>query len=51
MVAIGARKLSDAKKFAKLHKIPKFYEGYASLLQDPDVGNYLDSIKMSRKFL
>lgn len=38
-MAIGARKLSDAKQFAKLHKITKFYEGYENLLQDPEVGN------------
>uniref|UniRef100_A0A336KQV4 Trans-1,2-dihydrobenzene-1,2-diol dehydrogenase n=1 Tax=Culicoides sonorensis TaxID=179676 RepID=A0A336KQV4_CULSO len=37
VVAVGARNLSDAKKFAKLHEIPKFYEGYDSVMNDPDV--------------
>lgn len=36
-MAISARKLDDAKKFAQLHGIEKFYEGYESLAKDPNV--------------
>lgn len=37
IVAVSARKLGDAQKFAKLHGIAKSYEGYEALAQDPDV--------------
>ncbi|XP_058818873.1 trans-1,2-dihydrobenzene-1,2-diol dehydrogenase-like [Topomyia yanbarensis] len=37
MVAVSARKLDDAKKFAKLHGIEKYYEGYEALAKDPNV--------------
>lgn len=38
VVAVGARSLSSAQNFAKTHVIPKAYEGYANIAQDPDVG-------------
>lgn len=41
VVAISARKLADASKFAKLHGIGKFYEGYESLAKDADVGKLM----------
>ncbi|XP_055595256.1 trans-1,2-dihydrobenzene-1,2-diol dehydrogenase-like [Uranotaenia lowii] len=37
VVAVSARKLDDAQKFAKLHGIAKAYEGYESLAKDADV--------------
>lgn len=42
VVAIGARALADAEKFAKLHRIPKACEGYFKIAQDPDVGKNLN---------
>lgn len=40
VVAVGARNLQDAKKFAKVHDIPKFYEGYMEMAKDPEIGEY-----------
>lgn len=37
VVAVGARKLQDAKKFAKVHDIPKTYEGYTEMAKDPEI--------------
>lgn len=37
VVAVGARNLQDAKKFAKVHDIPKFYEGYMEMAKDPEI--------------
>ncbi|XP_055547453.1 trans-1,2-dihydrobenzene-1,2-diol dehydrogenase-like [Wyeomyia smithii] len=37
VVAVAARKLEDAEKFAKKHDIEKFYEGYDALGKDPTV--------------
>ncbi|XP_053692419.1 trans-1,2-dihydrobenzene-1,2-diol dehydrogenase-like [Sabethes cyaneus] len=37
VVAVAARKLEDAEKFAKKHDIEKFYEGYEALGQDSNV--------------
>lgn len=37
VVAVGARKLQDAKKFAKAHDIPKHYEGYKEMAKDPEI--------------
>lgn len=36
-LAVTARKQEDAKKFAKLHGIAKFYEGYEALAKDPEI--------------
>lgn len=36
-VAVSARKLEDAKSFAQLHGIEKFYQGYDALAKDPNV--------------
>lgn len=37
VVAVGARNLQNAKKFAKTHDIPKFYEGYVEMAKDPEI--------------
>ncbi|KAF7287898.1 hypothetical protein GWI33_000245 [Rhynchophorus ferrugineus] len=37
VVAIAARSLASADKFAKTHNIPKAYEGYEQLAKDADV--------------
>ena len=37
MVAVAARKLEDAEKFAGKHGIPKAYGDYSSLATDPDI--------------
>jgi len=45
VVAIAARSKSSAEKFAKAHKIPKFYGSYQELANDPDVDiAYIGSI-------
>jgi len=36
-VAVGARSLDSAKKFADLHQIPKAYGSYEELAKDPEV--------------
>ncbi|ODM95224.1 Trans-1,2-dihydrobenzene-1,2-diol dehydrogenase [Orchesella cincta] len=36
-VAVGARRLEDAEKFAKLHGIPKAYDSYQKVFEDPEV--------------
>ncbi|XP_055541749.1 trans-1,2-dihydrobenzene-1,2-diol dehydrogenase-like [Wyeomyia smithii] len=36
-VAVSARKLENAKSFAQLHGIEKFYQGYEALAKDPNV--------------
>lgn len=41
IVAVGARSLSSAEKFAKDHGIPKAYEGYLKLAEDQEIGNNL----------
>lgn len=38
VVAVAARSLESAEKFAKLHGIPKAYQGYEALAKDPNVG-------------
>uniref|UniRef100_A0A182SXU8 Trans-1,2-dihydrobenzene-1,2-diol dehydrogenase n=1 Tax=Anopheles maculatus TaxID=74869 RepID=A0A182SXU8_9DIPT len=37
LVAVGARGLENARKFAELHGIPRFYEGYEPIAKDPEV--------------
>lgn len=37
VVAVAARSLASAEKFAKTHEIPHFYEGYLNLAQDESV--------------
>ncbi|XP_044257037.1 trans-1,2-dihydrobenzene-1,2-diol dehydrogenase-like isoform X1 [Tribolium madens] len=37
IVAVGARSLNNAQKFAKDHKIPKAYEGYEGIAKDKEV--------------
>lgn len=37
IVAIASRDLKTAQKYAKKHKIPKFYGSYAELLADPEI--------------
>ncbi|XP_058449113.1 trans-1,2-dihydrobenzene-1,2-diol dehydrogenase-like [Malaya genurostris] len=37
VAAVSARKLEDAEKFAKLHGIDKYYEGYEALAKDPNI--------------
>ncbi|XP_053673411.1 trans-1,2-dihydrobenzene-1,2-diol dehydrogenase-like [Anopheles nili] len=37
LVAVGARGLENARKFAELHGIPRFYEGYEAIAKDPEV--------------
>ena len=37
-VAIGARNLADAEKLAKEHGVPKAYDSYQKVFEDPDVG-------------
>jgi len=37
VVAVASRDLMTAKKYAKKHKIPKFYGSYAELLADPEI--------------
>lgn len=38
VVAVAARGEANAKEFAELFSIPKFYGGYEKLAADPDVG-------------
>jgi hypothetical protein len=40
IVAVAARNLTDAKKFAEKFEIPKFYAGYESLAKDEEVGEF-----------
>ena len=42
IVAIGARSLDSAQKFATEHNIPKAYGGYEGLAKDKNVGKSLD---------
>ncbi|XP_066245018.1 trans-1,2-dihydrobenzene-1,2-diol dehydrogenase-like [Euwallacea similis] len=37
IVAVAARSLSSAEKFAKTHEIPKAYEGYENIAKNPKV--------------
>ncbi|ETN61623.1 dimeric dihydrodiol dehydrogenase [Anopheles darlingi] len=37
IVAVGARGLENARKFAELHGIPRFYEGYEPIAKDAEV--------------
>ncbi|KAK9686613.1 Oxidoreductase family, NAD-binding Rossmann fold [Popillia japonica] len=37
VIAVAARSCDIASKFAQIHKIPKYYEGYESLAMDNDV--------------
>ncbi|XP_058123903.1 trans-1,2-dihydrobenzene-1,2-diol dehydrogenase-like [Anopheles ziemanni] len=37
VVAVGARGLENARKFAELHGIPRFYEGYEAIAKDAEV--------------
>ncbi|GAB0093450.1 trans-1,2-dihydrobenzene-1,2-diol dehydrogenase [Sergentomyia squamirostris] len=37
VVAVAARDKQNAEKFAKIHEIPKAYEGYEELAKDPEV--------------
>jgi dihydrodiol dehydrogenase / D-xylose 1-dehydrogenase (NADP) len=37
-VAVGARNLEDAQKFAEKHSIPAAYGSYEELSRDPSVG-------------
>lgn len=38
VVAVAARNEANAKEFAELFQIPKYYAGYQNLASDPDVG-------------
>lgn len=38
IVAVAARSAENAKKFAEIFEIPKFYDGYQKLANDNDVG-------------
>lgn len=38
VTAVAARNEANAKEFAELFGIPKFYGGYKNLAEDPDVG-------------
>lgn len=49
VVAVGARSGSNAENFAKLHNIPKGYEGYTKIAEDPDIGNVFISLKSNKK--
>ena len=40
VVAVGARKQSDADEFAKKFDIPKAYGSYEEVAKDPNVGTY-----------
>ena len=40
IVAVAARNLSNAQKFAEKFEIPKFYEGYEKLAQDEEIGEW-----------
>ena len=37
VVAVAAREEKSAQEFAKVHAIPKFYEGYEGLFTDEEV--------------
>lgn len=37
VVAVAARSLDSAQRFASEHSIPRAYEGYAALLADPEI--------------
>lgn len=39
VVAVAARSLDSAKKFAAKHKIKKAYGAYVELSRDPEIGN------------
>ncbi len=38
VIAVAARDLDKAKKFAEIHDIPHAYEGYEKIAQDPNIG-------------
>jgi dihydrodiol dehydrogenase / D-xylose 1-dehydrogenase (NADP) len=38
VVAVAARNLESAQKFAQTHGIPKAYGSYQELVQDPEIG-------------
>lgn len=38
VIAVAARSLESAKKFAELHDIPQAYEGYEALAKNSDIG-------------
>lgn len=49
VVAVGARSITSAEKFAKKYSIPNFYEGYAGIAQDKNVGGYVCIFRFSVK--
>ncbi|XP_037090767.1 trans-1,2-dihydrobenzene-1,2-diol dehydrogenase-like isoform X2 [Pollicipes pollicipes] len=40
VVAVAARSLENAKKFAGKHQVPKAYGSYAEIMDDPDIDVY-----------
>ena len=49
VVAVGARKQSDADEFAKKFDIPKAYGSYEEVAKDPNVGTYYTYIGFKNK--
>ena len=41
-VAVAARRGEDAKAFAKRHGIPRYYDKYADLAKDEEIGKFRD---------
>lgn len=39
IVDVATRNLGIAKEFADRHNIPRAYEGYENLANDPEIGN------------
>ena len=37
LAAVGSRHIDSAKAFAREHDIPRFYDSYEALVNDPDV--------------
>ncbi len=37
LVAVGSRNIESAKAFAREHDIPRYYDSYEALVNDPDV--------------
>lgn len=45
VVAVAARSLDSAQKFADLHGISQAYEGYAALAKNPNIGKNLGCLR------
>lgn len=46
MHAVAARSLDKAQKYAKKYGIPRAYEGYQALLDDPEVDVVYNPVRL-----